>query len=444
MTDALARRDHADGGDVAISITRHVRAGLAVLVLLGGGAVSWGLLAPIAGAVIANGVVVVEGSLKRVQHPTGGIVGALHVQEGSHVAGGELLVRLDETATRANLGIIVNELTAHRVHLARLAAEQAGDEDVVFPSDIVERAATEVEVARVIDSERNLFRSEQRNRRGLREQLSERGAQMKQEIIGLEAQRASLLAQGDLAEEERRDVETLYRQKLVQRARVTQLEREVIRITGSVGEMTARIAQTRGRIAEVELQILQIDKEHAAEVAKSIRETETRVGELNERRLAAEDQLRRVEIRAPGPGFVHQLSVHTVGGVVSAGETIMQIVPEGEALVVEFKVSPSDIDQVRIDQDARVRLTGLNPRTTPEIAGRVSRVAADLTRDDKSNLAYYTAAVRISDAELARLNGVTLQPGMPAEVFLRTRERSFAEYIVEPIAERLTRALRED
>lgn len=444
MTSLLSFLSARDGADVARSLDRNVLAGVLVVALLLGVFAGWGMIVPLASAVVANGVVVVEGSLKRIQHPTGGIIGAIAVREGSRVEAGQLLLRLDETATRANLGVITNELTAHRVHLARLLAERNGEEEVAFPDDLVQRVSVDPEVAKVIASERSMFASELRNRKGLREQLRERIVQLKEEIAGLEAQRKALVAQGDLAAEEKRDVETLFRQKLVPRSRVSQLEREIIRIDGSVGDMTSRIAQSRGKISEVELQILQIDKERAADVAKAIRETETRVGELNERRMAAEDQLRRIEIRAPDAGTIHQLSAHTVGGVVGAGETIMQIVPDNEALVVEVRINPADIDHVRVGQKARVKFTAFNPRTTPEIMGSLSRVAADLTRDDKSGISYYSAAVRVTDEEIARLGGVRLQPGMPAEVFMHVRDRTFAEYLIEPITDRMARALREN
>ena len=426
------------------STSRNIAAGAAILAVLCATAVIWGVLVPLSGAVIASGFVVVEGNLRRVQHPTGGIVGAVFVQEGTHVQSGELLVRLDETATRANLAVIVNELTALRVRLARLLADRIGAETIEFPPDIVERAAADAEVRKAVDNEQNLFDSEVRNRKGLREQLRERIVQTREEIVGLEAQREALTAQVGLANEEKRDVDTLYNKQLVQRTRVTQLEREIIRINGSVGDMTARIAQSRGRISEVELQILQIDKERAADVAKTIRETETRIGELNERKLAAEDQLRRIDIRSPGTGFVHQLTIHTVGGVIAAGETIMQIVPENETLVVEVRINPSDIEQVRVGQAARVKFTGFNPRTTPELDGAVSRVSADLTRDEKTNIAFYTAAIKVPDSELARLGQLTLQPGMPAEVFLRTHDRTLGDFLLQPLLERMDRAMRED
>jgi HlyD family secretion protein len=199
-----------------------------------------------------------------------------------------------------------------------------------------------------------------------------------------------------------------------------------------------------GKIAEIELQVLQLDRDLANEVAKEIRDVETRIAELNERRTAAEDQLKRVDIRAPISGVVHQLNVHTVGGVISASETIMLVVPESDVLIIEARVSPIDIDQVRVGQETRVRLSAFNQRTTPEVSGKLFRVAADLVKEPQTGQAYYPAGVRVSDAELAKLKELKLVPGMPAEVFIKTGERTLASYLVKPLLDQMQRAFKED
>jgi HlyD family secretion protein len=267
--------------------------------------------------------------------------------------------------------------------------------------------------------------------------------QLRQEIAGLVEQRKSTEIQLKVARAEIADLRGLQAKGLVQKPRITALEREIARNDGAIGEAVARISQAQGRISETELQILQLDKESASEVAKDLRETETRIGEFLERRAAAEDQLKRVDIRAPISGMVHQLNVHTIGGVINATEPIMLIVPEAERLIFEIHINPQDIDQVRLGQATRIRLPAFNQRTTPELSGELFRVAADLTREPQAGLAYYTGAVSVSDQELARLNGLKLVPGMPVETYIKTGERTLANYLLKPLADQMQRGLRE-
>ena len=431
-------------GRAAASIRRHILIGIFLAIGFGGTAAAWSLMAELSGAVVASGTVVVETNLKRVQHPTGGVVGALFVQEGDHVEAGQLVLRLDETSTKANLAIIVNEMTALRTRLARLTAERDGGQDMSIPPDIAHRARLEPEIQTLVDGERLLFTSRARTQAGLREQLTERTQQLREEIKGVEAQQRSLEAQLRVAHSEMQDVQDLYAKNLVPRTRVSQLEREIIRIEGSIGEFIARIAQSRGRISETELQIIQLDKDRATEVAKEVREVETRISELAERRTAAEDQLRRVDVRAPGAGFVHQLVVHTVGGVIGPGETVMQIVPETDALMVEARISPSDIDQLYIGQETRVRFTAFSQRTTPEFKGTIFRISADLSRDEKTGMPFYVAGIRVPEVGLHGASDLKLLPGMPAEVFATTSERTVAQVLLKPLFDHMNRSLRED
>ena len=422
---------------------RHMHIGLLTVALLGGTATAWSLTARLEGAVVASGFIVVESNIKKVQHPTGGVVGELRVREGQHVAEGELVVRLDETITRTNLGVVLNEQVAQRIRISRLAAERDRKSDLVLPVDLFARAKIDPEIRQLIDGERLLFVSRTTTRNGQKAQLNERVGQLRQEIQGNFEQKKSTNAQLAVARDELLGLRGLQARNLVPKPRITALEREVAQREGALGEVLSRISQAQGKITETELQVLQLDKELAAEVSKDLRETETKVGELQERRVAAEDQLKRIEIRAPISGIVHQLAVHTVGGVINPSEPLMLIVPQADRLIVEVRVNPQDIDQVKIGQPTRVRFSAFNQRTTPELTGTLFRLAGDLTRDQQSGQMYFNAAVSVDDAELARLKGLRLLAGMPAEAYIKTGERTFASYLVKPLTDQMDRALKE-
>ena len=234
----------------------------------------------------------------------------------------------------------------------------------------------------------------------------------------------------------------LWRKNLVQIQRVTALERDAARLEGERGQLIAATAQSKGKISEIELQIIQIDQDLRSEVAKELREVQAKIAELVERKVAAEDQLKRIDIRAPQDGLVHQLAVHTVGGVITPGEAMMLIVPEADNLTVEAKLNPQDIDQVQPGQKAVLRFSTFNQRTTPELNGTVIRVSADLTTDQRSGVSYYTVRISIPEAEVARLGGLKLLPGMPLEAFIQTGERTVLSYLMKPMTDQIARAFR--
>ena len=425
------------------AMRQHIRIGLITVGLLGGTATAWSLTAELEGAVVTSGFIVVESNIKKVQHPTGGVVGELRVREGQRVEEGEIVVRLDETIVKSNLGVVMNDYNAQRICPARLVAERDGKKDLAPPAELAARAAKEPDIAALIEGERNLFNSRSTTRNGQKMQLTERVGQLNQEIQGNVEQKKSGEVQLVVARDELKGLRALQAKNLVPKPRITALEREVAQREGSLGEIVARIAQARGKITETELQILQLEKDLAAEVGKDMREAETKIGELTERRIAAEDQLKRIDIRAPIAGVVHQLAVHTVGGVVNQTEPLMLIVPLADRLIVEVRINPQDIDQVKIGQPTRVRFSAFNQRTTPELWGTLFRIGGDLSKDQQTGQTYFTGGVSISEAELARLNGLKLLPGMPAEAYITTGARTFASYLVKPLTDQMDRALRE-
>ncbi len=231
----------------------------------------------------------------------------------------------------------------------------------------------------------------------------------------------------------------MYDSKLISMQRWNALERDIARNTSLVGEAEARIAQVKERISEVDVQITQVDRERVAEANKEMRETETKIAELQERRAAAEDQLRRVDIKAPASGIVHELAFHTVGGIVNQGEPLMVIVPENGALIVETRVPPHEIDQVRKDQPTRVRFTSFNQRTTPELDGTVFRISPNTTPDRATGQPFFTVGIRIVDGQSAKLNGSSLLPGMVADTFITTDARTVMSFLLRPLYDNFQR-----
>ena len=398
--------------DPRASIRRHIVLGLAAVMLVAGGIGGWATTTEISGALIAPGSVVVESSARKVQHPSGGVVGEIAVTGGLNVAAGDILIRLDETMTRANLQIVSKTLDEMTTRRARLRAERDGASEMSWPSAFRNRRQDESIIELMADEQR-LFELRSSTRLGQKRQLRERIAQLREEANGIIAQQAAKSQELVLVNNELEGVRELWSKQLIQMNRLTALEREAARLDGERAQLIAAAAQGRGKISEIELQITQIDRELASEVGRELREIDGKAGEYAERKVAAEDQLRRIDIRAPISGTVHELNVHTVGGVISAGEQLMLIVPASERLTVEARVSPQDIDQVRVGQTAALRFSAFSQRTTPEINGAVSRVSADVTTEQRTGIAYYTARIAIGPDELARLGDVRLVPGMP-------------------------------
>jgi HlyD family secretion protein len=235
----------------------------------------------------------------------------------------------------------------------------------------------------------------------------------------------------------------LWAKNLMPISRLTALEREAVRLEGERNQLLAAAAQAKGKSTETELQIIQVDQDLRSEVSRELREIQSKTGEFVERKVAAQDQLKRIEVRAPQDGVVHQLTVHTLGGVVSPGEPIMLIVPEADELTIEARIAPQEIDQVQLGQPAVVRFAAFNQRTTPEINGIVTRLSADVAQDQRTGLSYYTVRIGMPSAEISRLNGLKLVPGMPVEAFMRTEDRTVISYLIKPLQDQIAKVFRE-
>jgi HlyD family secretion protein len=417
-------------------------AGLTVFGMLAGGVGGWAGTTALSGALIASGSIVVDSNVKKVQHPTGGVIGEIRVRDGDRVKVGDIVARLDQTVTRANLAIITKGLDELFARKARLAAERDGAQTISFP-DLLTSRASDPDIAQVMEGERKLFELRRTSRLGQKAQLREQAGQLNEEIVGMTAQQRAKKREIELITRELDGVRDLFKRNLVQLTRLTQLEREATRVEGELAQLVAAVAQTKGKIAETELKIIQIDQDLSSEVAKELREIDGKIGEFVERKITAEDQLQRVDIRAPQDGTVFQLSVHTVGGVITPGEAIMLIVPDADSLTVEAKINPQDIEQVQLGQKAVLRFSAFNAATTPEIGGTVSRISADINSDQRTGQSYYIIRISIPPEQLTRLGEVKLVPGMPVECFVQTGERTVISYLLKPLRDQLMRTFRE-
>jgi len=434
---------NADAARVSASIGRHLLVVGLVAIVLVGGVGGWAMATSLASAVVASGQFVVASYVKTVQHSSVGIVGEILVHEGQRVAAGDVLMRLDATQTRAGLAIVTKRLNELAIRQARLEAERDDLPEIVFPPE-VEGLIDDADVVAAMRNERNLFAFRRKARDGKKDQLLERVAQYENEISGLKAQATAYERGLGVLESELAGLRGLREKELVTIQRLNALDREAATLGGQHGEVLANQARAAGQIAETQLQILQIDYDYKSEVSTDLREVQAQTGEYIERRVAAEDDLNRIDIIAPQTGIVHQLAVHTVGGVISPGEPIMQIVPESDQLVLEARIAPQDIDQLSVGQNAILRLSAFNQRTTPELTGTISRIGADLTKDQVTGLAYYVVRIAVSPEEVTQLEDLVLVPGMPAEAFIQTGERTMISYLVKPLSDQISRALKEE
>ena len=422
-------------------IRRRLVTGLLLATALVGGLGGWGAFASISSAIVAPGVIVVEGSDKKVQHPTGGVIGAILVKNGDVVQAGEVLVRLDPTQAAASLGVITAEQTQLEARQARLHAERDTTDHVVFPSGFLDRSP---EAKAIADSERRLFDARRSSTAGQKSQYQERIGQLRKEIEGVNSQLSAKKTEVVLMDDELGRIKGLRAKNLIPVTRELQTERDSTRLKGEQGSLISSVAKAEGQISEIGVQILSLDQNMLTDTMKDLREVETRLGELAERRNAAQDQLNRVDIKAPRAGIVHDMQIHTVGGVISPAETLMTIVPNEDKLAIEIRLAPTDRDQVQIGQKAHLRFSAFNQRSTPEFIGEVTDIASDLSREPQSGVTYYSAHLAVSDEKSPEAMNLKLVPGMPVETFMETGQRTALSYFMKPFRDQMERAFKEE
>jgi HlyD family secretion protein/epimerase transport system membrane fusion protein len=420
------------------------RVGLAIVLLVLGGFLTWSLTAQLASAVVASGSVVVETSRKSVQHLEGGIVRELLVREGDFVRQDEPLVRLDPIQGRAEKQALALGLAAVRARIARTAAEQQGAPAPVFPADLTAAAQQDLAVAEVLRSERELFEARRANLTGERDILSNRIEHAREKLEAMRQEIESTDRQIALVTEELAGTLTLQKKGYAPKTQVLALERERERLRGNASRMRAEIAQHQQAISEAELQILQLNATLSQEAAEELRNAQSELAELVGRETAAEDRVERLELRAPVSGYVVDLTSHGPASVVKPGETLMEIVPEDEGLIVEARVATTDIDSVTIGQRSEIRFTGLHDRNRPPVFGRVAVVSADRLVDEATQTPFYSVRVAVDESEQGKLPPGVFKAGVPAEVMILGAERTLLSYLLDPLLGSLRKAFREE
>jgi HlyD family secretion protein len=423
------------------SLFWHTLLGFFLIFGLCGTLTVWAMTTEIAGAVIAQGFMVVSSETKKVQHPTGGVVRDILVRNGSTVKAGDLLVALDETVLSANLALVSKGLAELMAQKARLVAERDHAPRIEAPT--LQELAPET-AAQALQDEEALFRRRRAVRQSVKSQLGQRIQQGTDELTGLQAQLDAKLREIELVSGELEGAGALWSKSLMPVTKYNALRREAARLGGERGQLLASIALAKARMTETQLKILQIDDDLGSEVGKALREVDYRINELVERRVAAEDQLRRTRIVAPEAGVVHELVVHTIGSVIGPGNTIMLLVPQREPLAAEVRVQPQDIDQLRTGQEAFLRFSSFSQSTTPDCPGELRHISADLIRDPQNGAAFYVARVDLRHLDIGCLAPYTLLPGMPVEAFIKVRDRTVWSYLTKPLTDQLSRAFRAD
>lgn len=424
------------------SSQRIAGAGVAIIAVLTIGFGAWASLAPLASGVVAQGVIIAEGNRSTVQHLEGGIVKEILAKEGDSVTAGQILLRLDDVQTRAKLSSLQAEYDGNLARLARLAAEQNNAAEIVFPDDLVDRIH-DPRVMDIVSGETNLFVERRAALLTSLDMIAQRRELYESHISGLNAQIKARNTQLSIIKDELNGLEKLFADGYVSKTRLLQLKREAARLEGEVGEQASTVAQAKIKITESAVEEIQTKTDYRKEVTSEFREVQARQFDLEEQISATKDTLKRLDILAPRDGAVLDLKVHAQNAVLLPGDPVLDIVPAGEALIIEAKIQPTDIDNVLVGASAEVRFPAFRQRTTPSIFGTVMTVSADTLVDSGTNTPYYTARVIVNETERGRLNGKSLVSGMPADVTIQSGERTLIEYLVEPLTDVLSRSFKE-
>ena len=426
------------------SARRPLIIGMLTLCILLGGFGTWAATTQISGAIVASGRIEVDQNRQVVQHPDGGVVAKIAVEEGQVVAEGALLLRLDSTQLTSELAILEGQLFELMARRGRLVAERDGTDTVTFDALLTARAAQDAGVRDLMDGQSRLFAARAASVTQEVAQLDKRKGQIVNQVQGIEAQQKALARQAELIEEELQNQTTLLERGLAQASRVLALQREQARMGGVMGELAAQKAQAEGRATEIEIEALKLQTTRREEAITSLRNQQFQELELSEKRRAILEQLDRMDIRAPVSGVVYGMTVFAIRSVIRPADPVMFLIPQDRPLVIAAQIDPIHVDQIFVDQDVALRFSALDQRQTPELTGRVTQLSADAFTDQGTQATYYRAIIVLSEGEQARLpEGTTLVPGMPVEAFIRTDDRTPLAYFIKPLADYFARALRE-
>lgn len=427
------------------SVRRPMIIGIAGLIVLLGGFGTWAALSNIAGAVVANGRIEVDQNRQVVQHPDGGVVDEILVTEGMHVTEDQVLIRLDQTVLESELAIIEGQLFELMARRGRHEAERDDRREAVFDPALVAAAAANPDTSLLMDGQTQLLQARTTSLASQVEQLDKRSQQIGNQIEGIAAQREALGLQVALIEQELTDQQSLLDRGLAQASRVLGLQRELARLNGQIGALSAEAAEAESRITETKIEILRLSEARREEAITRLRDLQFRELELAEQRRALVQRLERMDIRAPVSGIVYGLQVFARRAVLRPAEPVLFIVPQDRPLIIMAQVDPINIDQVAAGQDVSLRFSALDQRRTPELIGRVVRTSADAFSDDSAGTSFYRTEIVLDEGQMNRLpEGTVLIPGMPVQAFIRTRDRSPLDYLIKPLADYFSTALRED
>jgi len=429
--------------DSKYSAKRPMIIGLVALLVLVGGFGTWAVRAEISGAVVASGRIEVDRNRQVVQHPDGGVVRAISVDEGDTVEAGEVLLSLDSTLIASELAIIEGQWYESMARRGRLEAERDEASEIKFDDRLLAQSDRPA-IQDIIDGQKRLFAARNNSIAREKEQLGKRAGQIADQITGIDAQLEALQSQLALIEEELEGQQSLLDRGLAQIGRVLALQRTEAELLGAVGELRANRAQAEGRATEIEIEILKLDTRRREEAISQLRDIQFRELEFEERRRGLTEQMARLDITAPVSGVVYGLSVFAERSVIRPADPLLFIVPQDRPLVITARVEPTDIDQVGVGQEVALRFAALDQRLTPELFGRVVQVSADAFEDQASQLSFYRTEILLNEGEIDRLpEGAALLPGMPVESFIRTDDRTPLGYLVKPLTDYFTRAFRE-
>ncbi len=417
--------------------------GVLALLIAVGGFGTWATTAPLDSAVVAHGTISLAGKRKLVQHLDGGIVKMFAVKDGDHVNRDDILVEFDTVEPAARLAVARTGYFAALAVEARLLAERDGADEPKLPPELVAETVRNPAVEAIVASQRQLFAARRDEIGGQTKILESRIGQLKDQINGLQVERRASIQQLDMAKTEQQTLEGLFAKQYTTRNRVLAAKREVYQLEGDIGHLDAQIASAGKEVGETQLSLDQMHRKNTTEVLSDLKEIQTKVLDFREQYVASQSELERTVVRAPASGTVFGSQVHTVGGVVRGGATLLEIVPDDAQLVVEVKLRPQDVDEVKVGQATEVRLTAFKQRTTPILEGEVSFVSADTVSDPRSPEPYYLANIKVSAEELQRLAERKLQPGMPAETMIKTGRRTAIAYLLQPLKDSMNRAWRE-
>jgi epimerase transport system membrane fusion protein len=421
------------------------RLGVLVLLVTFGLFGGWAALAPLDSAVVAAGQVKVEGRRKVIQHLEGGIVSEIAVKDGDLVEPGQMLLKLSGVDATAQLRIARLQYQAALALQARLKAERDRDENIVFPQELLD-ARDDPEVAEMIDGELQVFRARRDARANEVRILEQRIEQLKKQIVGLEGRLHTQEVRIESYRTEVKEWQQLYEAKLADKLRLILLKRELATLEGDYATDQSRLAELHLKIGETESQIVLGEQSDLSEITKLLRETQSKIADLAARILALEDKLERTVIRAPVRGLVVGMDVRTIGAVVGAGHHIMEIVPNAGAYVVVAKITPADVDVMRVGQRADIRFSAFNVRDTHVVEGELVNVSADVLEDPATRASYYQVEIAVTPDGVAQLraDGMDLLPGMPAEAMIKTGGRTLLNYLLKPLLDIFARAFREE